>query len=440
MLTRFEAYIKEKGLCNKDDEILLAVSGGIDSVVMTDLFINAGYSCSILHCNFKLREAESDGDEAFVRSLSAIYDIPVYVKHFETEDYASENGLSIQMAAREMRYKWFDEMGGKSNANYIATAHNMNDSVETLLLNLTRGTGIKGLNGIPGKNGTYIRPLLFAKRTEIQEYCHLHKLNYREDSSNASKKYSRNKVRHDLIPLFEEINPSFLDTMNENINRFGEAYELYSKEILRVKNEIFIDKSSHKEIDLLKLRKLYPLSTWLYELFSEYGFSINQCLNIEKIIDSDSGKQFISPTYRLFKDREKLLLYETEYKSFERYYIDSPESKATLPFSMDMEVLNQEQLSEFPDSSNIAVLDLYKLSFPLTIRKWQHGDYFYPLGMDQLKKLSDFFIDNKLPVPEKNRTWILCSGKDIVWIMGQRIDNRFKITDKTSRILKFHLY
>lgn len=440
MENNFQNYIKEKNLCSGRDEIMLAVSGGIDSVVMTNLFYQSAYKCMMLHCNFGLRNEESDGDEAFVRSIAANYEFPVFVKKFDALEFAEENGISVQMAARELRYSWFDEISKKYAIDRIATAHNMNDSVETVLLNLTRGTGIKGLTGIPAKNGKYIRPLLFASRTEIQEYCKINKLQFREDSSNASKKYKRNKIRHDIIPMMEEINPSYIQTMNENIRRFEESYQIYRKEVHRIREGLFINKGTHTEINLESLKTIKPISSWLYELFSDYGFSMDQCLNIGKILESESGKQFVSPTYRLYKDRDKLLLYPIEETSFDRYYIDSPESKVALPFSMDLEIINSETSEDIPANQNIAYLDLEKLNFPLIIRKWQFGDYFFPLGMEQMKKVSDFFINNKIPVPVKNNTWLLTSGKNIVWIMGLRIDNRYKITSKTNQILKLHIY
>lgn len=440
MQESFKNFIAKNDLCNTRDIIMLAVSGGIDSVVMTDLFYASGYSCMILHCNFGLRDAESDLDEAYVRALAAHYEMPVFIKHFNTLEYSSEKGISIQMAARELRYAWFDEISAKHEVSHVATAHNMNDSVETVFLNLTRGTGMKGITGIPVRNGKYIRPLLFAARSEIQSYCRESNLQYREDSSNKSKKYYRNKIRHDIIPAFEEINPGFIQTMSDNIRRFEESYLIYREEIIKKKAEIFRETNGHIEVSLKELKELNPISSWLYELFTEYGFSMDQCLNIEKILDSESGKQFISTEYRLFKDREKILLFKSEDVSYQRYYIDSPDSRATLPFSMDIEVLDREELEEFPQSPDIACLDIDRLNFPLTVRKWQHGDYFFPLGMEQMKKLSDFFIDAKVPVPVKNRTWLLCSGKNIIWIIGQRIDNRYKITGKTSRILKLQIY
>ncbi len=440
MTERFISFIECHHLCTKDQQIMLAVSGGIDSVVMTDLFSKAGFDCVILHCNFGLRDGESDGDEAFVRSIAAKYDYPVFVRRFPTVDFAGEKGISIQMAARELRYTWFDEFSRDKTGGVIATAHTLNDSVETVLLNLTRGTGIKGLTGIPIVNGSYIRPLLFASRMEIMEYVKINNLYYREDSSNASKKYRRNKIRHDMIPLFEEINPSFISTMGENIRRFDESHSIYMAQVISKRKEIFDIKDTHIEISIDSIKKLQPRKSWLYELFSEFNFSMDQCLNIEKILFSDSGKQFISPTHRLFRDREKFMVFKVEESAFERYYIDSPKSKASLPFSMDIEVLERSELKGFPGSESIANLDLEKLSFPLILRKWQHGDYFIPLGMEQMKKVSDFFIDNKIPVPVKNRTWILTSGTKIVWIVGQRIDNRFRITEKTKQILRLHLY
>ena len=440
MTEKFLSFIEQNHLCTKTQRIMLAVSGGIDSIVMTDLFSMGGYDCVLLHCNFGLRGEESDGDEAFVRSVAARYDFPVFVRRFSTEEYAEEKGISIQMAARELRYAWFEEFSGDKKDEVIATAHNLNDSVETVLLNLSRGTGMKGLTGIPVVNGMYIRPLLFASRMEILEYGRVNNLQYREDSSNASKKYRRNKIRHDLIPVFEEINPSFIYTMGENIRRFIESHSIYRDQVVKIRDELFDTRDTHIEISIDSIRQLHPRKSWLYELFSEFGFSMDQCLNIENILYSDSGKQFISPTHRLFRDREKFMVFKLEETAFDRYYIDSPNSRVSLPFSMDIEVMDRARLKDFPGSEKIACLDLEKLNFPLILRKWQHGDYFFPLGMDQMKKVSDFYIDNKIPVPVKNRTWILTSGKKIVWIVGLRIDNRFRITEETKQILKLHLY
>lgn len=440
MLEKFRQHIIHYELCRADNPPLLAVSGGIDSAVMTDLFKKAGYKNIILHCNFKLRGEESEADEAFVRAMAAECDFPVYVKNFDTEEYAKEHGISIQMAARDLRYSWFDEMSEKLNTEIIATAHNLNDSVETTLINLSRGTGIKGLTGIPIYHKNYIRPVLFATRQEIVQYARENSIRYREDSSNASVKYRRNKIRHDIIPSLEEINPSFIRTMKENMERFGEAHEIYREYVLIKRNELFIEKEDHFDIDIDKLRMMQPRASWLYELFSNFGFSREQCLGIDQIMEADSGKQFISPTHTLFKDRDRMLLFPVTQNSFERYYIDAPDKQSVLPFSLDVEVIAREELGTIPSSETIACLDMDKLNFPLIVRKWQHGDYFYPLGMEHIKKVSDFFIDNKVPVPVKSRTWIISSGKMLVWIAGFRIDHRFRITDKTTRVLKLQLY
>ncbi len=440
MLETFQSFIEEHKLCDKQEDIMLALSGGVDSVVMTDLFYKAGYQCIILHCNFNLRGKESDGDEAFVRSLAASYDMPVYVQKFDTEDVAAEEGISIQMAARKLRYEWFEEISSLHGINHIASAHNMNDTVETVLINLSRGTGIKGLTGIPARNGKFIRPLLNVSRRDILIYVDEKQLKFREDSSNASKKYHRNKIRHDVIPVMEEVNPSFVKTMYENVTRISEGYEIYKSTIEARRSTLFTKTPTHYEIDISDIKKLSPLSTWLFELFSVYNFSKDQCLGIEMILDSDSGKQFISTSHRLYKDRDKLFIIELEEEIFERFYIDSPGSKAALPFAMDIDLVDVEDAGDFPSSQHIAFIDFEKLTFPLTIRKWQHGDYFFPLGMQQMKKVSDFFIDTKIPVPIKKKTWIMASGKNIVWIMGLRIDDRYKVTETTNQILKLNMY
>src|SRR6056297_398089 len=242
MTEKFKLFIEQHDLCTDHQRIILAVSGGIDSVVMTDLFCANGYNCIVLHCNFELRGEESEGDEAHVRSMAASYDLPIYVKRFNTQEYAKKNRISIQMAARQLRYNWFNNISQELNVKCIATAHNLNDSVETVLLNLSRSTGIKGLTGIPLVNGKYIRPLLFATRKEILNYGRIHQLQYREDSSNASTKYQRNKLRHDIIPVFEEVNPSFIRTMGENISRFSESHAIYREQILKKQNEIYVKK------------------------------------------------------------------------------------------------------------------------------------------------------------------------------------------------------
>ena len=406
---------------------------------MAHLFKEAGYDCAIAHCNFQLRGKDSHLDEAFVRSVAAKLEIPVYVRLFDVEKEMRERGISLQMAARDLRYEWFEELLTEHSLDRVATAHNKNDSVETFFLNLSRGSGIRGLKGIPPHRGRIIRPLLFATRDQIESYQQSRKIEYREDASNLETKYQRNKIRHDVLPVMEQINPGFMEIMAGNMERIAEVFDIYDAAIRKIRKDLFEEKAGKIIIHAEKLKALSPLQTWLFELFSPYGFTRMQCEGIQKILDAGPGRQSISTTHRLFKDRDHMILVPADSDSFERYYLDSPEKHSSLPFPLDMEVLNREELQIIPDDPWIACLDLDEIQFPLTVRHWMHGDYFFPLGMDQNKKLSDFFVDEKVPVPEKEQIWIMASGKKIVWIMGHRIDNRFRITPSTSRVLMLRI-
>jgi len=435
MLKHFLDYLNEQHLCGRGDRILLAVSGGIDSVVMAHLFVEAGYDCAIAHCNFQLRGRDSELDEAFVRSLAGSLEIPVFVERFNVEEEMRERNISLQMAARDLRYSWFDHLLREHQLDRVATAHNKNDAVETFFLNLSRGSGIRGLRGISPSRAKIIRPLLFASRAQIESYQKNHKLDYREDSSNLETKYQRNKIRHDVLPVMEQINPAFMDVMEGNMERLREMFHIYDQFIRKTRMDLFEENQGCISIQMEKLRVLSPLQTWLYELFSPFGFTRLQCEGIEKIMNAGPGRQSISTTHRLYKDRERMILVPSGSPGFERYYLDDPEKQSSLPFPMDMEVRDRHELESIPDDPNTACLDLDVIQFPLIVRRWMHGDYFYPLGMEQIKKLSDFFVDEKVPVPDKENSWIMASGKKIVWIMGYRIDNRFRITPSTKRVL-----
>jgi tRNA(Ile)-lysidine synthase len=312
--------------------------------------------------------------------------------------------------------------------------------VETFFLNLARGTGIRGLTGIPDRNENVIRPILFATRKEIEAYARSGNLSFREDSSNRETKYQRNKIRHDVIPAMELINPSFIQTMASNMERMAEIREMVERNVESVRESVFQRIGGEIRINTGSLVKLDPVGTWLYELFAPFGFTRPQCRDIEPFLQSGPGKRFLSPTHQLFKDRDQLILVESRAGSFERYYLDTPEKHSSLPFSMDVEVMERSDLDPIPSDRNTACLDFDEIQFPLTIRRWQPGDYFFPLGMNQIKKLSDFFVDEKVPVPLKERTWILATGKKVVWIMGHRIDNRFRIRETTRKVLllRFH--
>jgi len=436
MLEQFKNYLTDFGISGFDNRIILAVSGGIDSVSMAHLFHMSGFNCAIAHCNFQLRGPDSEADEAFVRTLASYLEMPLFVERFDVEERVKEKGISIQMAARDLRYTWFEKLIEENSYEYLATAHNKNDSVETFFLNLSRGTGIRGLTGIPACKGHIVRPLLFATRQEILAFSRQHRIEFREDASNLETKYRRNKIRHDVIPIMEQVNPAFIETMGDNMNRLTEIQNIFLYAVEQTRKNLFHKDQGQTSIQIEKLKALSPLGTWLYELFSPYGFTRSQCQGMEKIMDAEPGRRSISTTHQLYKDRDKLILVESGPEAFDRYYLDSPERHSSLPFPMDLDVLKRSELPEIPDDPNTACLDYDEIQFPLTIRHWQHGDYFFPLGMNQVKKLSDFFVDNKIPVPRKQQTWIMASGKKIVWIMGQRIDHRFRITGKTTRILR----
>jgi len=435
MRESFNAYLKREGLCGPSDRLLLAVSGGVDSVVMAHLCKSAGFDCALAHCNFQLRGQESEADEILVRSLSDYLEFPVYARKFDVEGTIREEGGSVQMVARELRYQWFQELATKQGFDAIATAHNLNDSIETFFLNLIRGTGIRGLLGIPTRNGNVIRPLLFATRREILEYARKHQIAFREDASNLETKYTRNKIRHDLLPVLEQIHPGMVETMSMNMVRLQEVEAIFRNAVEKERSLLFVQEGDQTHVEIGALRSLSPLGTWLYELFSPFGFSSAQCAGIKHMIDAPPGRRSVSPTHQLFKDRDRLILVRSQVREVQRFYLDSPELPSSLPFSMDIEILDRHQLKKIPADPLTACLDFDVIQFPLTLRHWLHGDYFYPLGMDQMKKISDFFVDNKVPLPDKERAWILASGRKIVWIVGYRIDHRFRITERTKKVL-----
>jgi tRNA(Ile)-lysidine synthase len=436
MLGKLKSYIHENNLFRNNERIIVTVSGGIDSVVMFDLLLKLGYNCTIAHCNFSLRNQESDGDEQFVRELAKQNDTPVYIKNFETAEYAENNKISVQMAARELRYDWFEELRQELNYDCIATAHNKNDVIETFLLNLSRGTGIQGLTGIKSKSGRLVRPLLFASREEIKRYALSNNLDWREDSSNASAKYSRNKIRLNIIPLFEEINPRFTDTLFDNMRKLKEAEEIYIDAIREKRIKYIFRETGYSWIPVNELIKLHPIDTWAYELLSDYNFSQAVVSDIIKSLDGPPGKQFFSSSHRLVKDRGKLFIHPIREENFRKFYIEESVRHISEPIQLNLEVISNSPDFSIPPSPQTACLNFDSLEFPLILRKWEPGDYFHPLGMSNMKKLSDFFIDIKLSLPEKENTWILQSGQEIAWIVGLRIGEHFKIKADTGKILK----
>lgn len=439
MLDRFQNYIQKNNLCLKTDKILLGVSGGIDSIIMFHLFRLSGYHFAVAHCNFRLREQESDEDEEFVENLAENFNIPFFNTRFNTKAIATDEGISIQMAARDLRYEWFEEIRKSKGYEYIAIAHNSDDQIETFIINLTRGTGIKGLTGIKNKSGKIIRPLLFASRKEILDFALQNSFLYREDSSNSSKKYARNLIRHDVISLLEKINPAFRQVMVENIKRLKETEQIFTQAILEKYKLVVSNLNNTILLNIEELKKLDPVETYLHEFLKPFGFSNTQVNDIVSVFDSEPGKQFITSTHRLIKDRENLILEEISVQPGKMFYINENDIKLEHPVALRIERIEIDDYFTIEKSSATGQFDLDKISFPLTIRKWQKGDYFMPLGMKNLKKVSDFFIDQKLSLSEKENTWILESGNKIVWIIGLRPDERFKVTSDTKSILKIHL-
>lgn len=439
LLKNFTSYIKKEDLFQPKDKLLLAVSGGVDSVVLCELCKQAGYDLLIVHCNFQLRGGESERDEKFVRDLGKIYGGEVLVKRFDTEKYAAENKLSTQVAARELRYAWFHELIDASAARYIVTAHHANDNVETMLMNFFKGTGINGLKAILPKQGKIARPLLFAKKEELAAFATGNKLAYVEDSSNASDKYTRNYFRNQLIPGLQKIFPQVEDNLMDNLQRFHEIELLYQQAINQHKRKLLEQKGNEIHIAVLKLLKSTPLTTIIYEIIKDHGFTAHQTGEVIALMNSGSGKYIQSSSHRIIKNRDWLIISPNETLLAQHILIQ--EGEDNVQYAMGNLQFKKLPVASYqlPIADSIAMLDAGKIKFPLLLRKWKQGDYFYPLGMQKKKKLSRFFIDQKLSLTRKERIWVLEMEKKIIWVVGLRIDDRFKITDSTKNFLQISL-
>ncbi len=441
MLKPFKLYIAKQKLFSRKDKILLAVSAGIDSVVMCDLFYQAKLNFGIAHCNFSLRGDESEGDEAFVKELADKYNVPFHFVKFDTNEIAQQDGISIQMAARQLRYDWFDTLLNDYEYSFVATAHHQNDQTETFFINLMRGTGIAGLHGILPKQNKVIRPLLFAKRDDIVNYVKENNITYREDSSNILNKYQRNLLRNQIMPLFREMKPDFDDIMTANIERIAEAEVIFNEMIEQKKKIALKEEKDVTLISIAALRELDAVGTYLFHFLLPFNYNSDIIPDIVKSLDDIPGKQFYSPTHRLIRDREYLIITKINETDTDcpLIYINENTTQVNSPINISFETIFDTKFLKISTDKNLAHIDYDKLKFPLIIRKWTIGDYFYPLGMENKKKLSDFFINQKLSLHQKENTWLLCSGHDIVWIIGMRIDNRFRITTQTNTIYKIEL-
>ena len=435
MLPEFEKYLRTACACSFDNTFLLAVSGGIDSVAMAHLFREAGLKISIAHCNFQLRGKESDGDQQFVEELSLHMEVPCYVNRFETNAHANNNGISIQMAARELRFAWFEELRQKHGIDRIVVGHNKNDVVETMLINFARGTGIRGLSGIKPQQGYVIRPLLFASRQEITNYCTIRNIAWREDSSNAGTKYVRNRIRHVLIPELETLNPSFLQNAADTISRLQQAEQLLSYTLERIKKEVWTELPDRYLIHIGALKKFPATETLLYELLRDFGCDP---LNIRPILssfESTSGKRFYTRTHCITRDRTHLIITKNTNTSEDEQYIEEETEMTNFPVYLTFKTIRSGSDFVIPTESRFGALDADKLIYPMKLRRWKPGDAFRPLGLKGSKKISDYLINNKVPLPDKQHTWVLESGNNIAWLVNHRIDDRYKITTETHNIL-----
>lgn len=431
MLDIVKSHIKKKFPFLIGKKLLVACSGGIDSVVLARLLKELKYNISLAHCNFSLRGNESDADEKFVISLADKLSIPIHNKKLDTEHFKKANKVSTQMAARELRYRWFDELCKKHSFDFILTGHHIDDEIETFLINLSRGTGIKGLIGIPETNHKVIRPLLTLSRNDIYEYASKHNISWREDSSNETTDYLRNKFRLEVIPNLKETNANFLMGFKKTTAHLKSSLSLVSDYMELIKKLVLTIKKASIEIDIAKLKDLPNTDFLLYELLSPYGFT--SWNDISNLLNAQSGKQIYSEKYRLLKNRDGLILAEkTKIKNEHIYYINEGDTILKSPF-----LCNITQVDEVLElSPNNLYVDFEKLVFPLKLRLWKDGDYFFPSGMKGKKKLSKFFKDEKLSLIAKEKVWVLLSENSILWVIGMRSDGRFKVDDKTKHILK----
>ena len=432
MKEQIQQYIIQHQLLSGEKPVVVGISGGADSVALLHILVSLGYKCIAAHCNFNLRGDESSRDEQFTTDFTQRLQVPLCKISFETNKYAQENRLSVEMAARELRYRWFEELLNTYDADAVAVAHHRDDSVETLLINLTRGSGLTGLTGIKPKNGNVVRPLLCVSREDIYAYIENNGLEYVTDSSNSSDIYTRNFIRLKVIPLLEEINPSVKASLARTANHLYDASLIYNHSIEEARRVII----QNNRLSISALLSFPAPATILYEMLKPYGFSRTVCESIFTVLDKDSGKIFYSSTHRLLKDRSDLLIDVLSGEDNRAYLINLEDDNVDLPVELKPEIVVIKEDYQIEKDRKFAYFDFDKLSFPLVLRHWQEGDWFVPFGMKGKKKISDYFSDKKFSLFDKEKTWLLCSGQDVIWIVGERTDNRYRIEKTTKRVLK----
>ncbi|ARV16071.1 tRNA lysidine(34) synthetase TilS [Polaribacter sp. SA4-12] len=440
MLEKLTNHINKNLPFLKDKKLLIAISGGVDSVVLTHLLSTLNFDISLAHCNFNLRGKESDLDEEFVVNLGEKLNLNVFKIQFNTEEFAKENKQSTQIAARELRYNWFQKLIEQNSFEYVLTAHHADDNLETFLINLTRGSGLDGFTGIPEINGNIVRPLLKFSRETILSFVKENNINWREDKSNASTKYIRNKIRHNVLPVLKEINPSLLETFAKTTEHLKESQQIIEDRIEKVASEVIQkDFSTALEMTKINIEKINQLSNpkaYLYQLLKEYNFT--EWNDVYQLLSGQSGKQVLSKTHTLLKDRDFLLLSEIDFSAALEmtFQIQKNTSEITAPIHLKLEEV-QEKSTE---NKQTIYVDKQDLVFPLKLRKWENGDFFYPSGMTGKKKLSKYFKDEKFSLLEKQNTWLLCNKNgDIIWVVNHRQDNRFLAKEASNNLFKLSL-
>ncbi len=429
----FNTHIEKSFPDLKTSKFLLACSGGVDSVVLAHLCAKANLDFDLAHCNFELRGEESDADAIFVNKLGKYLSKKVHVTNFKTDAYSKLNKVSIQISARELRYAWFAKIQSENTIRYLVTAHHADDDLETFLINLSRGSGIEGLKGMPYNTNTLKRPLLQFSRKQILNFAQENKLEWREDKSNAETKYLRNNIRHKIVPLLKQLHPSFLDNFLKSQHYLGQTSAIAKKAVEQIKSQLFFVEGETIKIEIDKLKQLDPLEGYLYSFFKPYGFT--EWENVTNLLTAMSGKEIRSKTYRLLKDRDYLLLSPIKEEEKEIYMVLEDDVTITNPLHIQ---ISEVHTLEKPLLKTLYI-DKEKIKYPLTLRKWKKGDYFYPFGMQGKKKLAKYFKDEKFNILSKENQWLLCSGDKIVWVVGKRPDNRFKVTEETKHILKFEV-
>ena len=444
MIHKIQTYIEANHLLTFDKPVIVGFSGGGDSVSLLHILNQLGYKCIAAHCNFHLRGNESDHDEEICREFAGKHNIIFEKVDFDTESYATEQRISIEMAARDLRYDWFETIRKKYDAQAIAVAHHRDDSNETIILNMMRGTGIRGLCGIRKKNGFIVRPLLCISKDDIARYLEDHKLPFATDSSNLSDEHTRNFIRLRLMPLMEEINPSVRETLARTAEHLSDAESIYKHTIEQAKKTL-IQKTNDKEfrISISDIKKQVAPKTVLYELLNPYGFTRDISEDIFNSLTGESGKKFNAPisNFKLLKDRDFIVIYKQPEKTTKKYTIEENSIDCDkLPITISFHKIEVDKSFVIDKSPSTATFDYDKINFPLTLRKWQSGDWFIPFGMSGRKKLSDYFSDQKFSILEKEKTLLLCCGEEIIWIIGKRIDNRFRIDNNTKCALVINFF